>query len=317
MNQNDHTTTTSRLPESVYRRRRAMVLAPFLAVLMLVAYNTSEGVADAAGNAPSVSWYVSWAHTDGAVERAERIGCEQGEKASDGTVFLGFGRQRDGGPSGFTDGVVPYARIAEVAASYARGLQRCSDGTWVVAVMTSNHKLDDIATAERQGREWGELARSTWDLIGNDKRITIAAGSDVEPAWGSYAAASAWAVEAHKTGARLAFTPSADGCPTSGDNGCSNGWNPQLMATLMWGVDADAAVMPQIYRSKMAQQWGRIATVGRDVGLTVVFAGALSQQGACQVTGQRPCLDIGPLKAQAFLQDALGEGVPHGSDISW
>ena len=316
----DHQDTNSldkRLPESVYRRRRALVFTPILAVLFLIAHVGGDSFAAAESSTPTVSWYVSWAHTGDATQRAERLGCEQGERSNGGTVFLGFGRQREGGPSGFTNGVVPYARVADVAASYAKGLQRCSDDAWVVAVMTSNHKLDDVDLAGRQGREWGELANATWDLIGKDKRVVIAAGSDVEPAWGSYAAAAAWANEAHNTGARLAFTPSADGCPTSGDNGCSNGWNPQLMATLMWGIDADAVVMPQIYRSKMAQQWGRIAMVGRDVGLVPVFAGALSQQGACQVTGQKPCLDIGPLRAQTMLSEALGENVVVGSDISW
>jgi hypothetical protein len=303
-----------RLPEHVYWRRRLMVFGPVFLLLAQITSQFSTTEHEPAGS--SRSWYVSWAQKPDAVEKAEGLGCEEGERANAGVVFLGYGRQRDGGPSGFRSGVVPYERIAEVTAAFAKGLERCSSGEWVLAAMTSNHKLDDVAMAGRFGTEWGELAKRSQQLFDGD-RVEIAAGSDVEPAWGPYEAARAWSEGAHATGARLAYTPSADGCPTEGDRPCANAWGIGSLAYLMWGIDADAVVMPQVYRDVMARQWGRIAEAWESSGGEARFAGALSQRGACLVTGQKPCLSIGPKKSQALLSAALGREVPAGSDISW
>lgn len=303
-----------RLPEHVYWRRRLMVFGPVFLLLAQITSLVSADSEDPAG--PSRSWYVSWAHKADALTRAEQLGCDEGGRANAGVVFLGYGRQRDGGPSGFTNGVVAYDRIAEVTAAFAVGLERCSSGEWVVAAMTSNHKLEDVAMAARFGTEWGMLTERIEELFDGD-RVEFAAGSDVEPAWGPYEAARAWSENARATGARLAYTPSADGCPTEGNRPCANEWGIGSLGYLMWGIDPDAVVMPQVYRDVMARQWGRIAEAWEASGGEARFAGALSQRGACLVTGQKPCLSIGPKKARAMLEAALGETVPAGSDISW
>jgi hypothetical protein len=264
----------------------------------------------------SQSWYVSWANADDALARAEKIGCAEAERTNTGVLFIGFGRQIEGGASSFGNGLVRYSRISEFATAYARGLSNCSDGTWIIAIMTSNDHLKDTALAAKYGELWGQAAQATNSALGSP-RVEIAAGIDVEPAWGPFAAAKAWADNVSRTGARLVFGPSADGCPTDVDGPCNNGWNTAAMGELMWGYDERTIVMPQVYRLKMAQQWANIERVARARGKDVYVDAVLTQNKACRVTQQRPCYDLGPIKAQKLASEVFGREMPFGSDISW
>lgn len=264
----------------------------------------------------SQSWYVSWANDADAIARAEKTACAQAERTETGVVFIGFGRQIQGGASSFGNGLVSYSRIGEFAKAYAKGLSKCSDGSWVVAVMTSNDHLKDPKLAATYGQLWGQLTQDTNDSLGV-ARVEIAAGIDVEPAWGPFAAAKAWADNVNATGARIVFGPSADGCPIDDDGPCNNGWNTTAMGELMWGYGDRTIVMPQVYRLKMAQQWANIERVARARGKDVYVDSVLTQNRACRVTKQRPCLDLGPIKAQELASEVFGREMPFGSDISW
>jgi len=264
----------------------------------------------------SRSWYVAWGTAVDALERADTIGCDEGARTDTGVLFIGFGRQINRGASSFGAGLVTDERIIDFVSAYAKGLQRCSTGKWVLAMMTSNDHLDDTELARRYGTIWGENANKANELAGTD-RVEIAAGIDAEPAWGPYQAVRGWSESVHATGARLVFGPSADGCPTEVDGPCANGWNTAVMADLMWGISDDAIVMPQVYRLKMAQQWANIERVGIAQGLDAEVDYVLTQNRACRVTKQRPCLDIGPIAAQVMASEVFGRQMPFGSDISW
>jgi hypothetical protein len=75
--------------------------------------------------------------------------------------------------------------------------------------------------------------------------------------------------------------------------------------------------MPQVYRLKMAQQWANIERVARARGKDEYVDAVLTQNRACRVTKQRPCLDLGPIKAQELASEVFGREMPLGSDISW
>jgi hypothetical protein len=289
----------------------------FIVGYSLLGSTPSSSSAD--GIAPKIasqSWYVPWGNAPDALERAETTGCREGKRTDAGVLFIGFGRQIEGGASSFGAGLVTTERMIDVVTAYADGLQQCSTGEWVLAMMTSNDQLDNTELAKRYGTIWGETANAADERSDTD-RVEIAAGIDVEPAWGPYEAARAWADTADATGARLVFGPSADGCPTDVDGPCANGWNTALMADLMWGIDDDVIVMPQVYRLKMAQQWANIERVGIANGLDAEVDAALTQNRACRVTKQRPCLDIGPIAAQAMVTEVFGRQMRFGSDISW
>lgn len=280
---------------------------------------SSTQIVNASYETPKVasqSWYVSWANASDAITRAEKIACAEAERTETGVLFIGFGRQIQGGASSFGIGLVSYARIQEFATAYARGLSECSEGRWIVAVMTSNDHLDDPALAATYGKLWGQLAQDTNASL-DAPRVEIAAGIDVEPAWGPFAAAKAWADNVHSTGARIVFGPSADGCPIDVDGPCNNGWNTAAMGELMWGYGDRTIVMPQVYRLKMAQQWANIERVARARGRDAYVDAVLTQNRACRVTKQRPCLDLGPIKAQELASEVFGREMPLGSDISW
>jgi hypothetical protein len=238
-------------------------------------------------------------------------------------MFFGMGRQKDGGSTGFGRELLPSSRIVEVASAYAQGLAECSDGKWVLALMTSNDHLDDEDTemARGFGEEWARTAALIQDTV-KAGRVEVRAGIDVEPGFGTYRPAKAWADGVVSQGGHIVFGPSADGCPAP-ENGavvdapCNNGWNTTAMAELMWGVDESAIVMPQVYKRGMARQWANIERIAVAKGLPAKITSVLTQNKACRVTQQRPCLDLGPLRARELATEVFGREMQFGSDISW
>lgn len=273
--------------------------------------------------APTRSQYLHWMtdDVDADREQARRQACRAAERSTGGPVVLAVGRQLPGGVTGFATGgeVRNHAHLAAVVSAYVDGLQRCGDGdAWTVAVTTSNHRLEDVMLADEHGRNWALAVGS----IPSTDDVTVVAGVDMEPSWGSFAAALRW-VSAYRAadGPPLLFNASADGCPQQGDAGpCNNGWNVDAMATTIWSRSSDSA-LPQIYRhdGAMAAQWGVIARAARRLGLEPRFAGAMSQRRACAQVGGDDCLDLPPAKAWEQLRHAL-EGVatvPGVTDVGW
>jgi hypothetical protein len=263
-----------------------------------------------------MSWYVSWADDADAIERAERTGCSDAERADSGIMFFGVGRQKDGGSTGFGKTLLPTERIVEVTAAYAKALQRCSSGKWMLALMTSNDHLDDRAEAARFGTEWARTVKATQEAAGTD-RVSIRAGIDAEPGFGPMPPMQAWTEAVVAEGAHIVFGPSADGCPTDRDGPCGNGWNTAAMARMFWGTDPEAVVIPQIYKRKMGEQWVNLERVARGLGLDAEVHAILTQNKACRVTRQRPCLDLGPLRGRELASELFGRELLLGTDISW
>lgn len=283
----------------------------------------AEKMDTTAAKAPSMSWYVSWADEAGAPTRSYDTACKDAERAGGGLMFFGMGRQKDGGSTGFSRELLPTSRIVEVASAYAKGLAECSDGRWVLALMTSNDHLDDedIAMSRRFGEEWARTAATIQDNVRAD-RVEVRAGIDVEPGFGTYRPAKAWADGVVSQGGHIVFGPSADGCPAPEgpavvDAPCNNGWNTSAMAELMWGVDESAIVMPQVYKRGMARQWANIERIAVAKGLPAKITSVLTQNKACRVTQQRPCLDLGPLRGRELASEVFGREMEFGSDISW
>jgi hypothetical protein len=275
----------------------------------------------------STSRYVSWMKGDPWVDakEAERLGCEAAKREKRGVVVLAFGKQTGGGTKSFARGNVKrtYEHLAGVAVGYAGGLNTCSNGRWVVMVATSNYRLDDVALGAQYGAEWREFVRGVRDTVhGYTDRVEIVGGWDLEPGWGGMAAAEAWAQAYAATGdVALWSNPSADGCPKRGEGGpCANGWNTSVLARLVWGVPSGTAV-PQIYRldGVQAQQWGVLARVWERTGGTAVFAGAMTQQGACDQVRNRTCPQLynSPEQARQQLADATGKRIALGTDVRW
>lgn len=325
---NPNRTCTHPLFSRVWRHAQtwhAAVLTAVVASLLAPHATMAEDLASArvAPVAPSMSWYVHWADEAGAEKRARDTACRDASVAQSGVMFFGVGRQKDGGSTGFGKELLRTERIVKVASAYAEGLAECSKGRWVLALMTSNDKLgdDDTEMAGRFGTEWALTAKSVQANV-DAARVEVRPGIDVEPGFGTYRPMKAWVANVVAEGSHIVFGPSADGCPMP-ENGevvdapCNNGWNTALMAELMWGMDRSAIVMPQVYKRGMALQWANIERVAVARGLRAEIESVLTQNKACRVTRQRPCLDLGPLRARKLAEEVFGREMRFGSDISW
>lgn len=272
---------------------------------------------------PTRSQYLHWMSNDAAADarRAEASACRMAQRSSGGPVVLAVGRQIPGGVTGFaTKGTIRDGEhLQSVVEGYVKGLTDCGDGKWILAVTTSNHRLDDVEHATASGRAWAEIVGS----IASSEAVRVVGGIDMEPAWGTRAATSRW-VESYRAadGPPLVFNASADGCAADGLTGsCANGWTVEAWASTIWSRQGDSA-LPQVYRTDgvMARQWATLARVASTtLGLEPVFTGVMTQRRACRQTQQHRCLDLSPTEAHAQLQEAL-EGiaaVPTVTDIGW
>ncbi len=276
----------------------------------------------------TVSHYVNWLYQPDADAITARIGCTQAAGAP-GYVFLGLGRQVPGGSTAFGwDGRRTMADgLRHAIELFSKSLNDCAEGgkSFVVVPMTSNYHLDDKDLAASFGTEWGDLIES---LRNNDRlaHVEILGGWDVEPSWGSPAAARAW-IDSYRlrTASPIVTGPSADGCPFGpGRVTCNNGWTVADLAYVSWSIP-DSVVLPQIYTpsGSMARQWANLADVAFDLGMKPAFGGPLVQALAC---AERTCKGTANDAATSYrqLREALDASrqsgvlhLPGASDIGW
>lgn len=279
----------------------------------------------------TTSRYVTWlsGNSGSSSTVAYDTACLQASTERPGVVILGFGRQLPEGVSQFRGKRSPKS-LSEVRATleaYSRGLAECSRhlGQWSLVAQTSNDHLNDASLGYSQGVDWaGLIVESSKDMPDS---VTLYGGSDIEPSWGPYEAALAWVQGFHSViSGKLVLGPSADGCPrTAGDGNCNNGWTASEMANLVWGVDPDVRLYPQIYHHKGAQakQWANIAAVALANGLNPSIEGVMTQVRACSRPGTScPQTGIGPetalsQMAEAYFEAGLLFPPLYATDIGW
>jgi hypothetical protein len=304
-----------------------MVSSPSSFAEGLRAHDSFRGT-EIAADSVTVSHYVNWLYQPDADAITTRTGCAQAAGAP-GYVFLGLGRQVPGGSTAFGwDGRRTMADgLRHAITAFSTALNDCAKGgkSFVVVPMTSNYHLDDVALASSFGAEWGTMIESLRDSE-NLAHVEIRGGWDVEPSWGSPAAARAW-VDAYRTRTSSPFVsgPSADGCPFGpGRVSCNNGWSVADLVHVSWVIPG-SVVLPQIYTpsGSMARQWANLADVAFDLGLTPAFGGPLVQARAC---AERQCNGTANDAATSYeqLRDALDASrqsgslpLPGASDIGW
>lgn len=265
------------------------------------------------------------------VDRARDLGCaHKGEVP--GVVVLAFGRQLPGTAQAFRAkaDAKPLSLVADVVVSYASALASCAGSGWTLAVTTSNYLLDDPSTAELLGRQWAGLVNSVADRVGRTAAgISVAAGIDLEPGWGSVDGGFAWLNGfAGVAGQPLFVVGSADGCPAVGSGRCANGWTSDDLARAVWGTVPGSLAFPQVfsYSGVMASQWASLAQVAASRGVEPRFGGVMVQQRACAQVRDPLCkkLDVGGVAAVEQLQSRLAAApstarvrVAGASNIGW
>jgi len=288
----------------------------------------TDAPAPAAESPVATSRYVNWLALpdDESDATTFRLACSAARSDGSGVVVLAFGKQVDGGVTGFgPPGTMrSYVKVQRTVTAYAQGLASCSDSPWTLAVATSNFELYDLDRAAALGALWQQTVTAVANSATRPDRVTVVGSLDLEPGWGGSAAAKAW-VDAYRTEGPvpLVANASADGCPQQGLEGvCANGWTVGDLAEMVWGGPGSAAV-PQVYREDGAQarQWMVLARTWAARGGTPVFAAVMSQRRACRQVRDRNCpsLSIPPRVALDQLRTALGElaPVPAATDIGW
>lgn len=251
--------------------------------------------------------------------------CNQARVSPRGTVVLSFGKQVEGGASGFGTTILD-ADIVSVAATVAAGLAECGAGPWEVAIGTSNSGGATPHNGAEGGARWAALVEQA--RAASDPRVAISGAVDLEPSWGPVEQARAWvAGYVAATGRRLWNFGSADGCPQSvGSLRCNNGWTVDDVAWVSTEAGPNVWVAPQIFTQSgsLARQWAVIAQRALQRGAQLRLGGVGVQSSACLQRG--PCPTTGNLGWQAWQQlraalDALPAtaGLPIGAprDIRW
>ena len=188
----------------------------------------------------------------------------------------------------------------------------------MLILATSNYRLANPAEAARFGGQWAEMIAR----VESPERVTVYGGTDLEPGWGSFPAATAWVGSYRASGQVLVSNASADGCPRTGTIGrCANGWTVDGLAELVWG--GDGLALPQIYRHDgvQAEQWGVLARRWAATGGRPRFAGAMTQHRACEQVRNANCpqLSLTHDDARRQLASAVGDltPIPVGTDVGW
>ena len=261
-------------------------------------------------------------------ERAAAISasaCNQARLAPRGTVVLSFGKQVEGGASGFGMTLMNDDMVA-VVATVAAGLAECGGGPWEVAIGTSNSGGATPFNGVEGGARWAALVERARGA--SDPRIAISGAVDLEPSWGPVAQSRAWvAGYVAATSRRLWNFGSADGCPqTVGAVRCNNGWTIDDVAWVSTEAGPNVWVAPQIFTQSgsLARQWAVIAARALQRGAQLRVGGVGVQSSACVQRG--PCPTTGNQGWQAWQQlraalDAIAStaGLPIGPprDIRW
>jgi len=251
--------------------------------------------------------------------------CNQARLAPRGTVVLSFGKQVEGGASGFGTTIVE-ADIVAIVATVAAGLAECGTGPWEVSVGTSNSGGATPFNGAEGGARWAAIVEQA--RAASDPRVAISGAVDLEPSWGPVAQARAWvAGYVGATNRRLWNFGSADGCPQSvGGVRCNNGWTIDDVAWVSTEAGPNVWVAPQIFTQSgsLARQWAVIAARALQRGVQLRIGGVGVQSSACIQRG--PCRTTGNLGWQAWQQmraalDAIPStaGLPIGAprDIRW
>lgn len=264
---------------------------------------------------------------DRAMPAAEKAACEQATKVPQGVIILSFGRQIEGGTTGFGL-ALSYDDIGAVARAWASGLARCATGPWELALGTSNSGGITLHNGFSGGALWADAVariRTT-----TDPRVTVSAANDLEPGWGPAGQARAWVdgFVRTTTSIRLWNFGSADGCPTKeGRIVCGNNWTIDDVVWVSAQAGPNLVVVPQIHTKTgtQARQWARIASRARSLGVTMKFAGMSVQTAACtQVKGGCPTTGVSAWDgwqqmrtALDALDDTRGTAVGAPVDIRW
>lgn len=252
--------------------------------------------------------------------------CDQARRVPQGIVVLSFGKQVEGGTSGF--GVaLSAADIVAATAQVAGGLAECASGPWEVAVGTSNSGGATPFNGYDGGVFWAQIVEQA--RAASDPRVIISGANDIEPSWGPVGQARAW-VDGFVAASprRLWNFGSADGCPqTVGGLRCNNGWTIDDVLWVSSHAGANVVVMPQIHTQSgsQARQWAVIAARALEMNNPLRIGAIGIQTSACaQVRGGCPTTGNSAWAAWQQLRSALdaipttaGMAIGAPRDIRW
>ena len=252
--------------------------------------------------------------------------CAQAQRVPQGVMILSFGKQVEGGSSGF--GVaLSAADIVAATSLVASGLAECATGPWEVAIGTSNSGGATPFNGYDGGVAWAQIVEQA--RIASDPRVLISGANDLEPSWGPVAQARAWVSGFTATSPRRLWNfGSADGCPQSvGTLRCNNGWTIDDVLWVSAIASPNLVVVPQIHTrsGSQARQWAVIAARGLELGSPLRIAGVGAQPSAClQVRGGCPTTGNDAWTAWNQLRQALdaipstaGMAIGPPRDIRW
>ncbi|MEU3018752.1 MULTISPECIES: hypothetical protein [unclassified Nocardiopsis] len=260
----------------------------------------------------TTSQYVPLTHAT--THHAHQAGCAQAKTNTPGVRILFFGTQekdnrlREPGTSAATTTPRTHTdKALEYAHHWARGYTDCTTtNTPTHLALGINNKDDGGIDGTTAGRQWATLidqARTT-----TTPHVTLTAAIDAEPSWSTPTWAHDWInAYTNATNTPLYAANSADGCPTTGNGTCNNGWTLKDVHLAAGGTHPTVATIPQIYRTDaiQARQWANISHWGHtNTNDPLRFAAAMSQNTACE---QRTCnnTDNTPQQAWTQLKQAL------------
>jgi hypothetical protein len=168
----------------------------------------------------------------------------------------------DGYESGGSTALITFAIATNSDGEFTQYTAAAKGADW------ANKVIDPVRAYVAQ-QHWSNIA-----IVGaNDIEAGFAASLSQVSTWESYYLAN--------TTGNLHYIGSANGCPKTSTvvtgKACDRGWTQQQYYNLASKLGRVRA-LPQIYVSGQASQWQNIDATG---GKRLVFAGALSENGAC------------------------------------
>lgn len=266
---------------------------------------------------------------DTAIPVIRAAACDQARKVRQGIVVLSFGRQVDGGSSGFEKTrKLTYDNIAATASAWASGLAECGVGPWEVSIGTSNSGGKTKYNGFSGGQLWAQVVEQARAIA--DPRVTVTGAVDIEPGWGPVRQARRW-VDGYvaSTSVRLWNFGSADGCPQTVSRrvSCNNKWTIDDVLYVSSHAGPNVVAMPQIHTLKGSQsrQWAvmaaRAASQGKPLrigAITVQTAACSQMRRGCGSTGISAWDGWAQLR-RIMDQTPGAQGTPIGApmDIRW
>jgi hypothetical protein len=268
-----------------------------------------------------------------------RLGCRQGIRMKqnrtprDTIVILDFGKpiRRKPRYRPVAYGVSLFRRrgfasinaVLGASEAFARGVVTCShrlkDAHVRIAIGTSNFGRD---VRWGHGREWARMVNeaNVWAVHrGYGTRIDFAGANDIELSWSGPKATRAW-VAGYESVAQHPYYNygAADACPPKGD--CAGAWTLEDVWFVSWGA-LHAWPLPEIYTPTWsnAHQWYHLAVYSFvHHGVTMQFAGVMSQLGACRKQ-RDPChgMNNSPYRAWRQLSFLLNRDQRTRQSIRW